>query len=137
MGVSLAYHSARGVEAVYLPFRHPNIVGAQNYELRHFLRDLQSILDSRVCVFFNASFDLTSLSTLGLDTSRTKFVCAMIAAHLVNENYPQEKSLNACSRVYLHGDSKKDDERFKKALKAYGWEQMPPELMAEYGAPYR
>src|SRR5690349_10101791 len=99
MGISVAYKSTRGLTAFYLPFRHPNTEGgAGNYNLQRFLPVLQRILSDRVTIYFNAKFDLVSLSTLGLDTTKADFLCVMICCHLINENFPMEKSLDTCSK---------------------------------------
>lgn len=133
MGVSIAYRSGGGVTSYYMPFRHSNSGVCGNYSLHSFMPLLQSILRNYSCVFHNAGYDLPSLSTLGLDTDGTKFFCTMIQSHLVDENL-FDYSLDATCKRFLGRPGKQKSDLFKKLLKTYGWEGMPPEGHGEYAA---
>lgn len=83
-------------------------------------------------VFHNAKFDLVSLKTAGINYAG-KFYDTMLMCHLVNENYPFEKSLNACVRVYVDKEeSKKDDIGFKTLIKYKGWGGLTAAEMHDY-----
>lgn len=81
--------------------------------------------------FFNALFDLASLRTLGINY-KGKFYCTQVIWHLLNENKPYKKSLDGHADMYLDGDSKKNDDRFKALVTAYGWSKVPLEQMSIY-----
>lgn len=137
-GVSVAGRSGDGVISFYMPFRHENSGLVGNYSKDRFLPYLQAILGDKVCVFHNAQFDLPSLSTLGLDTSRTRFLCTMNLCHLISDHVfelqVQGYSLDACSKYYLGRPGKKKSELWQKLFKQYGWKDMPPEGHGEYAA---
>jgi DNA polymerase-1 len=84
-------------------------------------------------VFHNAKFDLVSLQTLGINYTG-KFYCTLEIAHLLNEERPFSKDLDAVAQFYGVSESKKKSEVFQAALKHYGWKHMPPNIMQEYGA---
>ena len=129
MGVSLAYRDATGITALYLPFRH----AYNNYSFHAFRDTLQNILDSKQIVFHNAKFDLVSLATLGLDTSRVRFYDTMLLAHLVDENNPVTgKGLDSLVKYYLKSDGKQKTQAQAIIEKALGWDFVPPEVMAGY-----
>lgn len=129
-GISIAFHSAQGLCAFYMPFKHTNLGTGSNYNLDRFLPVLQELIDSHLNIFFNAKFDLVSLSTFGLQTDRCKYIDCLILAHLVNENTPVSKSLESCSQHYLRDGKKKD--YLKDAIKIFGWGMLTPDLIAEY-----
>ena len=137
-GVSVAYRSADGVTAFYMPFRHRNTGRVGNYDKGRFLPYLQSILDTRTGIYHNALFDLPSLSTLGLDTTRHKFLCTMKLCSMISDHLfilqAKKYSLDACCQVYLNRPGKKKSDLFLKLMKQYGWYDMPPEGHGEYAA---
>lgn len=131
-GASIAF----GDTAVYLPFRHRDI-RESNYDLHNFMQPLQDIINNSTVIYHNAKFDLVSLRTLGLDTLGKRFVDTMVLAHLVDENRPfAGKSLDACSKFYLHNTGKKNekDTEYSTALAMFGYEGMTADLTAEYAA---
>lgn len=134
LGVSLAYRMGTGeIEALYLPFFH---FGGNNYDFNRFFSVIQTIINTKPCIFHNAEFDLVSLSTRGFDVENCNFYCTMQLAHHISEENPYSKSLDSCAKFYLDGDSKKNKEGtlFARVLKAVGWEMMPALIMAEYAA---
>ena len=132
MGVSIAWRDDRGINAMYLPFRH--IIGP-NYELRRFLQPLQQLLSTKSCVFHNAKFDLESLRTLGLDTDDTHFYDTMLMAHLLDENKPiSGKGLDSLCRYYLKNEGKHRSPELAKMIKNHGWGMIPTSFMVEYAA---
>lgn len=137
-GVSVAYRSADGVTAFYMPFRHRNPGRVGNYDKGRFLPYLQRILDTRTGIYHNAQFDLPSLSTLGLDTTRHKFLCTMNLCHLISDHIFELQvnnySLDACCKWYLKRPGKKKSDLWQKLMKQFGWYNMPPEGHGEYAA---
>lgn len=137
MGVSVAFRDGGDVTGFYLPFRHSNLGGSFNHNVARFLPVLQRILDTKLCVYHNAKFDLVSLQTLGLRTHGPdrRFVDTMVLAHLLDENRPYSgKSLDSCSRYYLKDEGgKRKSEDLKEIIKVFGWGAVSPDHMAEYG----
>jgi DNA polymerase-1 len=139
MGLSIAYKDDDGqYHKWYFPFRHMH-----GYNLRkHTLRVAKEVIETAPgLIFHNAKFDIVSLATLGINVPSGRWFCTMIAAHLINENYPYSKSLEWCCRAYLGAEWHKE---ISPELKAYqemklpgdanGWELIPSELMWDYGA---
>jgi DNA polymerase I len=122
------------VFSYYLPFRHINSGGDYGdnldrdclYELKQRIENYDGYL-----IFHNAKFDLVSLETLGIKYTG-KFFCTMELAHLIHEERPFSKSLDAVGKHYT-GDVKVKSEMFQKALKHYGWKHLPPNIIREYG----
>src|SRR5207342_3293020 len=84
-------------------------------------------------IFFNRKFDLHSLDTLGVnlaDSTRTHYD-AMMLAHMINEEYPYEKSLDACGKAYC-GEGKYDKDRVKTWGKLWGFDNIPVDLLDPY-----
>lgn len=136
-GISLAGRlPGVGVVSTYLPFRHPagptgiscNLDSGDLYELKKAIENYKGVL-----VFHNAKFDLESLRTLGINYTG-RFYCTMIMAHLINENIPFSKSLDACGKHYLKDPGKKMSDMFNGFLNLYGWRDMLPEIIFEYAA---
>lgn len=128
MGISMS----NGQEALYLPFRHPD--GENNLSIPEFRPIVQGILDTRRIVFHNAKFDLVSLATLGFNAFDSQFFDTMLEAHLVNEEYPQNKGLDYTAKYYLGNEGKIKDKDFKDILKLLGWGGLPVEDINEYAA---
>lgn len=139
IGVSASYLDATGYHNHYFPFRHK--LGG-NYD-SSILERLKELLEKAPkLVFHNAKFDLVSLRTLGIDVFGSEWYCTMIMAHLVNENWPLTKSLDACAKAYLGEEfGKARPPEFVAATK-FGWDMVPVELMRPYAEtdaelPYR
>ena len=137
MGVSVAYREPNGeLTAFYLPLRHSNTgeLQGQNYNLGVFLPLLQKGIDNCLINYFNAKFDLVSLSTLGLQTSRGRFVDSLVLAHLLDENLPTTgKSLDSCARHYLKDEKgKRKSEDLKQLTKNFGWGILTPNIISKY-----
>ena len=131
IGVSLSSRMPRvGIVSTYLPFKHDrgsNCESESLYELKQAIESYEGWL-----VFHNAKFDLESLKTLGINYTG-RFYCTMQIAHLLNEELPQSKSLDACVRHYCKGlQGKKDDASFKTMIKFFGWAGSPAEDMYDY-----
>jgi DNA polymerase-1 len=120
-GISVALTLGTGsVYAHYFPVRHIDSTNNLDHPtmecLRRALTNWQGWL-----VFHNAKFDLVNLTTMGIKYLG-KFYDTMLMAHLLNENFPFEKSLNACVKYYVDKEeSKKDDIGFKTLVKIKGW----------------
>lgn len=131
MGVSISWNG--GDNGIYLPFRHRD--KENNYDLSRWRDVLQGVLSRHKLVFHNAKFDLVSLATLGIDTSKFNYFCTMLLAHIVDENRPYTGySLDSCARYYLEGDHKDKDDDLKAWIKKYGWGTVSTEMMAKYAA---
>lgn len=136
-GISLATRLP-GLDTVstYLPFRHPagpdgtsgNLGNDELFKLKQKIENYDGYL-----VFHNAKFDLVSLATIGIHY-RGKFFCTMQMAHMINENLPYQKSLDACGKHYLKDPGKKESPLFQGFKKIYGWEGMLASIIFEYAA---
>lgn len=113
----------------YFPFRHK--IG-DNYS-REVLDQLRVVIESApVIAFHNAKFDIVSLSTLGI-TVGPNWYCTMIMAHLINENYPRQKSLESCAKAYLGPEFGKDmSPELKSIIDSFGWAMVPVDMMRTY-----
>lgn len=139
LGVSLAFHHPTyGVLSRYIAIRHE--VG--DNEDREVLSQLRRTLEAYTgrAYFHNAKFDLVSLGTLGIRYDG-HFVDTMLLAHLINENTPPAKSLDACTKHYLNDTGKEKSEEFTLIQKVNGgpsnpnaWLKMPAGVMASYAA---
>lgn len=122
--------------STYLPFRHPAGPNGSYSNLGHnALALLKKTIENYkgTIIFHNAKFDLESLQTLGIFYTG-RFYCTMLMAHLINENIPFSKSLDACGKHYLKDPGKKQSDMFNGFKKIYGWEGMLPEIIWEYAA---
>lgn len=131
IGISFAFRLLSSDSYFYLPVRHVdehnNLDTERLHRLQKFLESYRGWL-----IFHNAKFDLVSLRTMGIDY-RGKFYCTMVICHLINENYPFDKSLNSCVRVYVDKEeSKKNSEVFDLLVKVLGWGKIPSSQMREY-----
>lgn len=131
-GVSVAYRNpvVQNIVTHYFPFRH---IDSGNYS-RATLELLKfRIENSPRLVFHNAKFDLVALRTLGINCFGKEWFCTMVAAHLVNENWPMSKSLESCAKTYLGPEfGKARGEKFLAVVKAFGWAYVPSTIMREY-----
>ena len=134
-GISISARSASGVLYVhYFSINHPdqnsrsseNISAEAFYELKQKIENYKGAL-----VFHNAKFDLESLRTVGINYTGL-FYCTMLLAHLLNENFPQEKSLGRCAQYYLKDPGKKELPEFLAFKALFGWEGMPSWAIKEY-----
>ena len=129
MGVSLAYRTSIGMFSCYLPFRHNE--QSLGKELVSILKDTLAGCD---LIFFNRKFDLHSLATLGIDlgdSSRIHYD-SVILAHMINEEIPYSKSLDSLADKYLDGDGKLNKDQVSAWGKAWGWDNIPYDLLAPY-----
>jgi DNA polymerase-1 len=104
----------------------------ENLDFRIFRQVLQYILDTKTVIYFNAKFDIVSLGTLGLDARHRKFMDCMVLCHLINENTPKAKSLDACAKHYLHNEGKRISSEYEMCLKLWGYENLPASVTCEY-----
>lgn len=124
MGISVAFDFNGEMWSCYFPFRHetgnlPSMC----------VGPIKSVLESRTLTFHNRPFDIASLSTIGI-TPHGDFFDTIAMAHLCNEEFPS-KELDWLAK-YVLKDEGKDDEKLKKWVKIYGWNSIPPEIMAPY-----
>lgn len=135
-GISIACQpDNEPIYAGYYPFRHltlddkhdeENLGPDDLYKLKSFIENYQGYI-----IFHNAKFDLVSLSTIGINYVGN-FYCTMLMAHLVNENYPYSKSLNACVAAYVDKNEAKFELELELAVKAFGWGKVPIHVMTPY-----
>jgi len=120
-GISVALTLGTGsIYAHYFPVRHPDTHNNLDHPTMECLKRVLSQWQGWL-VFHNAKFDLVNLATMGIKYLG-KFYDTMLMAHLINENFPFEKSLNACVKYYVNKEeSKKDDIGFKTLVKIKGW----------------
>ena len=131
IGISIAFRLLASPSYCYLPVRH--IDEDNNLSLDRLAR-LQAFLEGYRgwLIFHNAKFDLVSLATMGIRYNG-KFYCTMVLCHLINENYPFDKSLNSCVKAYVDKqESKKNTEVFDLLVKHLGWGNIPSGQMREY-----
>ena len=130
-GIAYGVSICDGTVAMYLPFRH-RILAQENLDFHRFRLLLQQIIDVKTIIYFNAKFDIVSLGTLGLDARHKKFMCTMVQCQLINENMPQQKSLDRCCKFYLHNEGKKASPEYLYAVNKFGYANMSASLTAEY-----
>ncbi|MBK6555942.1 MAG: hypothetical protein IPG16_01600 [Comamonadaceae bacterium] len=136
-GISIACspNNSDVIFAEYYPYRHVTLDGRSYGEnLSGEDRDrLKSCIEKYTgyIVFHNAKFDLCSLSTMDINY-QGNFYCTLLMAHLINENYPYSKSLNACVAAYVDKNEAKKEEELEKAVTAFGWAKVPFEIMRPY-----
>jgi DNA polymerase-1 len=129
-GISIDYDiSGAGSFSAYFPFRHKQYEH-QNLNMAQVLPKLRTVLKEKPHTFHHRKFDLHSLATLGImpEDLHPESDCSMVMAHLWNEELPS-KELDFLSKRFLH-DKKVD--KAKEFGSAFGWENIPPYLMAEY-----
>lgn len=130
-GISLAFRFLSTPTVVYLPIRH---IDSENNLSQDRLERLRRVIETFTgwLVFHNAKFDLVSLRTVGISYSG-KFYCTMIMCHLINENFPMDKSLNSCVKTYVDKmESKKESVVFQKLKEILGWANIRSDDMREY-----
>lgn len=118
-----------GHSSFYLPFRH----ASDNLD-RKWLPHLESVLAKKDNSWHNQKFDYHSLKTIGINPLKFKgkqYDCLVIA-HLINEElYSLE--LDFLLKWYLK-ESKVQGDEIHELGRIYGWENIPPHIMAPYGA---
>lgn len=131
MGISLCYREDNQYHSMYFPFRHR---GPGNYP-DWVLAEVKALIEEAPgLVFHNAKYDIVSLRTLGIHVRSGSWFCTMIMAHLINENWPYNKSLNSCCAAYVGPEYQKDDSEIEKIVKVFGWGYVPANTMKKYAA---
>jgi DNA polymerase-1 len=125
-GISLAFSVGGMRYSEYFPFRH-----AKDNISRDILTDLVEVLRTKTLHFFNRKFDLHSLMTIGVDLSEVPAYDAMLLAHFINEEFPRAKTLDNCGKHYIK-KGKVDKDAMSKFTDTFGWDAVPPHLMAPY-----
>ena len=123
-----------GYVAHYLSFNHPasggyevdNLDADVLFELKQAIENYEGYI-----IFHNAKFDLESLRTIGINYTG-KYYCTMLMAHLLNEIFPYQKSLDACGKHYCKDPGKKQSPEFNMFMALYGWAGMPSQVIREY-----
>jgi DNA polymerase-1 len=112
----------------YVPIRHKT----GNITIQRWTHHLTSVLMGKALDWHNRKFDLHSLTTLGINPLLFKGpqYDSLMIAQLVNEELPS-KELDWLSKQYLKDEKYKDD-HVKEVGNIYGWDTIPPEVMAQY-----
>jgi DNA polymerase-1 len=108
------------------PYPDVNLEADELFELKQAIENYKGHL-----IFHNAKFDLESLRTIGIKYTG-KFYDTMLMAHIINENMPMAKSLDACAAYYLKEEGKRKGDIWEMLMALYGWDGMPAQVMAEY-----
>ena len=134
-GISLACRNTKGtLYSAYYPIRHRLPTGELDPAnvASEIVEDLREIIQTAPCiVFHNAKFDLVSLETLDIFRDGF-FVDTLILAHLIDENRPAAKSLDACTKYYLGYYGKEKSDALDTYIKHFGWDKIPAFLMDRY-----
>lgn len=134
-GISICARSASGnLFTHYFSVRHPSYgpyhsdnLGADDFfKLKQKIENYKGFL-----VFHNAKFDLESLRTVGINYTG-KYYCTLLLAHLLNEIFPMDKSLDNCGKYYLKDSGKKQSPEFNTFKALFGWANMPTDIIREY-----
>lgn len=105
VGISAAVLAQDTYYHSYFPVAHAeDNIAPETKEL------LYQVIGSRIIVFHNAKFDLTSMETAGYPGKYKKWYCTMMMAHFLNENEP--KGLDYLSRRLLGAKGKEDNKEF-------------------------
>lgn len=136
-GVSLACRSEKGsLYAAYFPFKHKTPTGEMDPDnISEEMQDeVREILNSGAAeiVMHNSKYDLFALETLDIFI-KGPFIDTMLIAHLVNENLPVMKSLDACYKRYVGGTGGKEkSDALEAYIKLFGWSHIPVFLLDRY-----
>jgi DNA polymerase-1 len=119
-----------GFSSFYLPFRHAKGNNLQ----RKWLPFIEEILQKKDLIWHNQKYDFHSFKTIGIDPLKfqgKQYDCLLIA-HLINEElYSLE--LEFLTKWYLKVTKEQANE-IHALGEIYGWENIPPPIMAPYGA---
>jgi DNA polymerase I len=118
IGVSIATVVNGTPYSHYFPFRHKTGDNCSS-ETLVMLTELLC-RNSEKLIFCNAQYDIITLRTLGIDVVNNDFVDVPTIAHLIDENRPFSKSLDALAQHYLKDDGKIKDPELDKEKKL-GW----------------
>lgn len=114
----------------YFPFRHSE----GNLPMDYFYK-LLGVLENKDLDWHHQKFDFHSIRTMGVDpltVFKGQQYCTMMLAHLVNEEL-YSKELDFLAKWFLK-DGKKNEELVHKMGQTYGYANVPPHIMAPYGA---
>lgn len=130
-GFALATHiPSLGMVSGYFPIRHPyggNLEPTQRDDLLNAMRNNSGL------IMHNAKHDLVALETFGVKYTGV-FYDTMLIGHLVQENLPFSKKLDAMAKFYLKDDGKRQSPEMAAIIAAYGWAAVPSWMMADYSA---
>jgi len=127
-GVSVAFVTDDGAFTHYYPFRHAT---GENYGQRTLGLLREGLESASALIFHNAQFDIPSLATLDIDVFGIWFLDTMVAAQLINENWPMRKGLDECAHVYL-GESGKNTSPELEKEKKLGFPTWPASEVKAY-----
>ena len=118
IGVSIATVIDGTAYSHYFPLRHKvgDICSGKTLSM---LTELLT-RNSEKLIFCNAQYDIITLQTIGIDVVNNDFVDVPTLAHLIDENRPFSKSLDALAQHYLKDDGKIKDPELDKEKKL-GW----------------
>lgn len=128
IGVSIATVIDGTPYSHYFPFHHKtgDNCSKQVVSLLHQVL----VMGGHKLVFCNAQYDIITLMTLGIDVRGSDFVDVPTMAHLIDENKPYSKSLDALAHHYLKDGGKHSNPELEKEKKLgwpnTTWQQMWP-----------
>jgi DNA polymerase-1 len=130
-GFSLATKVKGALISEYFPVAHGRGV---NYD-RHVWEPVLRKLITKKVIMHNAKLDMRSAAML-LDEPDIapfkEFFDTTRMCHMVNENFPQQYSLENCCKHYLGYPGKVKSFEFEALMKAYGWARIAPTEIREY-----
>jgi hypothetical protein len=109
--------------SAYFPFRHES----ENLD-KSYLNILKPILETKQLGFHNNTIDIAGMETLDIHITIPPLDTTVLA-HMCNEELPSKK-LDWLAKFVLHMDRSKEVDRVKKWADIWGWETVPPNLMA-------
>lgn len=108
----------------YFSIRHPDSdIDPSCYER------VKDVLRTKQLGFHNINIDLPALETIGVEVVIPPWDTTT-AFHLVNEELPSKK-LDWLAKFVIHKEKK--DDKLKKYTDIWGWDDIPTNLMFEYG----
>lgn len=132
IGFSVAMPHEGVLCATYAGVQHPaggNVSGALYEALSEALEGLNRIY------WQNYKYDRFAFLTMGVTTDPEYFIDGAVAAHLLDENNPRQKTLAALyDRWVGDGNGKITDDPFVEKEKKSGNQHITPAQMFEYGA---
>jgi DNA polymerase-1 len=121
-----------GFSSFYLPFRHAKGT-EQNLNMR-WIEHIWNIFRKKPLTWHNQKFDYHSLKTIGIDpnTFQGKQFDTLLISHLVNEELWSHE-LDFLLKWYCKME-KVDGDLIHDLAEIYGWANIPPNVIAPYGA---
>ncbi len=121
-GISIA----TPLQSMYFPYNHLDEKPVSD-EIKHEIRTVLTSVPYRI--MHNAGHDIVMLPYI----ANLPFVCTMIMAHMVNENW-MSKSLEYLHKEVCGGEGKIKDPLMDSIKRTLGWEYIPFPIVNKYAA---